>query len=341
MATRSYWRKKAGQYARAEGINPTLFQRQIGAESNYDEKAGSPAGAGGIAQFMPGTASSRGVDRWNPRSALKGAAKLMAEYLESYNGDWSLALAAYNAGPGNARRAVTGFPETRNYIKKVLGGGSGKQAAPKQAADAGPWSVKRGEKPTFDTAGFEQARKRALVGSMIAKRRGTGSILFRTGLLTTTAPSAADFQGSAITSKLIKPKEPRVSSAGLPSGAGGMLERAKAVDAKKPSYLWGGGHGAKPAPLGSRVDCSGFVSQVLGVSPRVSGQFARFGRPGPGKLVTIYANSGHVLMSIRDGKGRVRWFGTSRSNPGGGAGEISRPSAGYLRGFTARHPAGM
>jgi hypothetical protein len=85
------------------------------------------------------------------------------------------------------------------------------------------------------------------------------------------------------------------------------------------------------------VDCSGYVSAILGVTPRVSGQFAAsFGRPGRGKTVTVWANSGHVLIQIGH-----RWFATSHSNPGGGAGEISRPAPGYLSAFTPRHPKGL
>lgn len=105
-------------------------------------------------------------------------------------------------------------------------------------------------------------------------------------------------------------------------------------------YSWGGGHGKRPAPVGEAVDCSGFVSQILGVAPRVSGQFAAsWGKPGPGKWVTVYADEGHVLISMKDPRSnKTRWFGTSRSNPGGGAGEIAPPSRQYLSRFTKRHP---
>jgi hypothetical protein len=115
-----------------------------------------------------------------------------------------------------------------------------------------------------------------------------------------------------------------------------MIARAEAVERRHPPYLWGGGHGAAPAALGSPVDCSGFVAQILNVSPRVSGQFAHYGDAGPGKHVTIYANVTHVLIEL-DG----RWYGTSHSNPGGGAGRIAPPSSSYLAIFTARHPPGM
>lgn len=116
-------------------------------------------------------------------------------------------------------------------------------------------------------------------------------------------------------------------------------DRADAIDAKKLPYLWGGGHQSKVnAYKATPLDCSGAVSAVLGIDPRVSGAFETWGRPGDGgsKGVTIYANAEHVLMKI-DGK----FFGTSGSNPGGGAGWIKQEhiTPEYLRGFTVRHSA--
>jgi hypothetical protein len=86
------------------------------------------------------------------------------------------------------------------------------------------------------------------------------------------------------------------------------------------------------------LDCSGAVSRLFGVSPRVSGQFESFGQAGRGKNVTIYANGHHVLVEIAG-----RFWGTSGTNPGGGAGWIPRNaiSPNYLKDFTVRHPVGM
>lgn len=115
--------------------------------------------------------------------------------------------------------------------------------------------------------------------------------------------------------------------------------RAKVIDRKHLPYQWGGGHAGKVTPRkATPLDCSGAVSAVLGINPRVSGDLARWGKPGRGKRVTIYANGEHTFMEI-DG----HFFGTSGSNPGGGAGWIPRSqiSSSYLRGFTARHPPGM
>lgn len=131
-----------------------------------------------------------------------------------------------------------------------------------------------------------------------------------------------------------------------PLPTGGKVAQYKAaadlLDAAKLPYKWGGGHGkklkllkgAKPIP----VDCSGAVSAVLGIDPRVSGEFAKWGQEGKGKNVTIYANGEHVLMEING-----HFFGTSKSNPGGGAGWIPRSkiSKAYLSRFVARHPPGL
>lgn len=118
------------------------------------------------------------------------------------------------------------------------------------------------------------------------------------------------------------------------------VQNANLIDSKHLPYLWGGGHGGKVSPKNTGpLDCSGAVSAVLGIDPRVSGDFEKFGSAGrskDGKGINIYANSGHVLMEI-DG----HFFGTSKSNPGGGAGWIPRSqlSGSYLKNFTVRHLA--
>jgi hypothetical protein len=118
-----------------------------------------------------------------------------------------------------------------------------------------------------------------------------------------------------------------------------ITQRANRIDAAHVGYSWGGGHDKNHA-TGKVVpmDCSGAVSAALGIDPRVSGDFVTWGSPGDGgsRGVTIYANRTHVLMKING-----RFWGTSRSNPGGGPGWIDGGvSAGYLSGFTARHMAG-
>jgi len=120
----------ARQDAIANGISPDYFVRQIQAESGFNPQAYSPAGAVGIAQFEPATAAGLGVDPYNPISALAGAARYMASYAKQYNGNYAMALAAYNAGGGTVQYAVAAgganwmnfLPaETRQYIYKIMG----------------------------------------------------------------------------------------------------------------------------------------------------------------------------------------------------------------------------
>lgn len=119
-----------------------------------------------------------------------------------------------------------------------------------------------------------------------------------------------------------------------------MLARAIRWDRARASYLYGGGHAVLARP-GQAVDCSGFTSGVVlrrGKRPLTSGAFVGWGKPGRGRNVTVLANGGHVLFAIRQGR-RWRWFATSYSNPGGGAGEIARPSAAYQSAYAKRHPS--
>lgn len=120
----------ARQDAQKVGISPDLFVRQISVESGFDPQSRSPAGAEGIAQLMPETAASLGVDPWNPDAALKAAAHLMARYISMYDGDYAKALAAYNAGTGAVHAAIREcgnarwthcLPlETQHYIQAIL-----------------------------------------------------------------------------------------------------------------------------------------------------------------------------------------------------------------------------
>ncbi len=120
----------ARQDAVDAGISPDYFVRQIYQESSFNPNAVSPAGAVGIAQFLPSTAAGLGINPWDPISALKGAARLMANSARIYGGDYAKALAAYNAGSGTVNYAVqvgganwlNYLPaETRNYIRIIMG----------------------------------------------------------------------------------------------------------------------------------------------------------------------------------------------------------------------------
>jgi soluble lytic murein transglycosylase-like protein len=130
MASTNTYQTIARQAARHYGLDPNLFVRQINQESGFNPRAVSPAGAEGIAQFMPATAASMGVDPWNPTSALYGAARLMSSLKHQFHGHYGQALGAYNAGSGAVQYAIRVggsrwyfyLPaETRHYISAIMG----------------------------------------------------------------------------------------------------------------------------------------------------------------------------------------------------------------------------
>ena len=104
-------------------MDANLLKAIAKAESGYDPSATSGVGAMGIMQLMPDTAAGLGIaDAYNPYDNIMGGAKVIADYIQQYSGDLSMALAAYNAGPGNVEKynGVPPFDETKNYVKKVL-----------------------------------------------------------------------------------------------------------------------------------------------------------------------------------------------------------------------------
>ena len=111
-------------------ISMNLLAAQLYAESGFNPFARSPAGALGIAQFMPGTARAMGLrDPFDADVAIDAQARLMSSLLREFGGKVALALAGYNAGAGAIRRygGVPPFAETRAYVAKILGllGGAG------------------------------------------------------------------------------------------------------------------------------------------------------------------------------------------------------------------------
>jgi Transglycosylase SLT domain/D-alanyl-D-alanine carboxypeptidase/Putative Flp pilus-assembly TadE/G-like len=110
-------------------VGAALLSAQIYAESNFNPFAQSPAGAQGIAQFMPGTAQSMGLQNpFDPEEAIDAQAHLMRDLLRRF-GSVPLALAAYNAGAGAVEQygGIPPYAETRAYVARIIGllGGAG------------------------------------------------------------------------------------------------------------------------------------------------------------------------------------------------------------------------
>lgn len=114
--------QKAGE---TFGVDPDLIRSVIYHESGLNPGAVSPSGAKGLMQLMDATADEMGVKNvWDPTENIIAGTRYLKSLLTRYDGDEVLALASYNAGPGNVEKyhGVPPFSETKQYVKRVMQG---------------------------------------------------------------------------------------------------------------------------------------------------------------------------------------------------------------------------
>lgn len=150
------------------GIRPQLLRAVAQAESNFNPRAVSKAGAQGIMQLMPGTARALGVrDPFNPVESVFAGAAYLRSLMDRFGGDETLALAAYNAGPGAVRRygGIPPYAETQAYVDKVLTLSrveTSGQGTPTRAAETG---ISRADGPLGCPAVYDEGEEKQVLSA--------------------------------------------------------------------------------------------------------------------------------------------------------------------------------
>jgi cell wall-associated NlpC family hydrolase len=290
------------------GLDPNIFERQIGQESGFNPHAKSGAGALGIAQFMPATARGMGINPNDPVAALYGAARMDAGNLKKY-GSYERMLSAYNSGRADAYTDPNfAHGETYNYVKSIMG-------RAKIPAGSIPLTGKGVDTPSSMASRIPgDPGRQALVSGLLTSL----STFSRTGKVDTNALSGAlsqlqELRGGARATFVAD------GNAGPVRDPAGMISEAKRWLGTP--YSWGGGGTSGPTRGTGRgaktvgFDCSSFIQYLWakrGVNiPRTTYAQFKAGHPVPMNQLqpgdAVYFDPtpqgpGHVGMYIGHGQ---------------------------------------
>jgi len=222
------YRAMAVAAARRHGIDPAVFVRQMMQESGLQPGKTSSAGAQGIAQFMPATARSMGINPNNPAQALDAAARMDAGNLRKY-GNWKDALSLYNSGRGWSQGQ--GIGETNHYVRSILGGVSNPSTA---AGRSGP----------SPGLGSTQA---ANGGSLAASPQAALAYLLQSSqaLASGQAPDPSSILGlamarqqeQAVAATPVNPHQPMGRPDNYPKNVGGIQWSGKPLGGEKADFI--------------------------------------------------------------------------------------------------------
>jgi soluble lytic murein transglycosylase-like protein len=282
------------------GIDPDLFVRQINQESGFDPKAGSPAGAQGIAQIVPKYHPN--VNPWDPQAALDYAANLMKSHLDTYR-NYREALAAYNGGHGAVQqlRAGTPYDETRRYLGAILSGPEpalprpeGTRPTTQEAAEpsipSNPASVTTPSPlgaPAPESGQFQGGKPPDAFGRYLGPEGA--------------APLSSSFRSGAA------PLTPADVLAGAPAGVSDVLEQGRAALERRivanPYAKAAPDEGPYPGSLPPETDPFGpdsaGVNLALGIS---GGGLGKVASPAAGRLVGA---AGEALTPLKGDTGAI------------------------------------